>query len=555
MLNKDLGIKNKDLGIKMDSMLKKKKTINLDYIGLDIKGNILRNLSPERLVEEGLVNKETKMSMNGAVMVDTGIYTGRSPKDKYFVEEELTKDNLWWGAVNQKIDSSVFDDLFDLVKDFYNSENSKTYVFDGFGGADKDHRLPIRIIAKRAWQAHFANNMFIRPTDDELKDFNPEFTIINASDISNTNYLKHKMNSETFIIFNLKEKIAIIGGTEYGGEMKKGIFSVLHYVLPLKNILSMHCSANVDLDNKNACLFFGLSGTGKTTLSTDPKRLLIGDDEHGWSDNGLFNFEGGCYAKVIRLSKKDEPDIYNAIKHGALLENVVYNDKTNEVDFNDGSKTENTRVSYPIDHIESSLSFRGFNSTSDHPKNIIFLTCDAFGVLPPVAKLDINQAMYHFISGYTAKVAGTERGITEPVATFSPCFGGPFLTLHPLRYAELLKDKIIKYGSKVFLVNTGWVGGSPSSGAKRISIGNTRMIIDSILNQKINQATFRKDDIFGLMIPDNLEGIDSDILSPINAWMDKEKFQIESEKLSKLFKDNFIKYGDEVDYLKVGGPV
>jgi phosphoenolpyruvate carboxykinase (ATP) len=362
------------------------------------------------------------------------------------------------------------------------------------------------------------------------------------------------MNSETFIIFNLKEKIAIIGGTEYGGEMKKGIFSVLHYVLPLKNILSMHCSANVDLENKNACLFFGLSGTGKTTLSTDPKRLLIGDDEHGWSDNGLFNFEGGCYAKVIRLSKKDEPDIYNAIRHGALLENVVYDDKTNKVNFNDGRKTENTRVSYPIDHIENSLSFQGFNSTSDHPKNIIFLTCDAFGVLPPVAKLDTNQAMYHFISGYTAKVAGTERGITEPVATFSPCFGGPFLTWHPLRYAELLKDKIIKYGSDVFLVNTGWVGGSPSSRAKRISIRNTRMIIDSILNQKINQTSFKKDDIFGLMIPNNLEGIDSEILNPINAWIDKEKFQVESKKLSNLFKDNFIKYGDKVDYLKVGGP-
>jgi len=538
----------------MDSILKKKNLIDLDYLDLDIKGEILRNLSHQRLIEEGLINKETKMGINGAVMVDTGIYTGRSPKDKYFVEEELTKENLWWGEVNQKIDSFVFDELFSLVKNFYNSESSKTYIFDGFGGADKDHRLPIRIIAKKAWQAHFANNMFIRPTADELTGFKPEFTIINASDISNSNYLKHKMNSETFIIFNLKKKIAIIGGTEYGGEMKKGIFSVLHYILPQKNILSMHCSANVDLDNKNACLFFGLSGTGKTTLSTDSNRLLIGDDEHGWSDNGLFNFEGGCYAKVIRLNKEDEPDIYNAIRHGALLENVVYNKETNEIDFNDGSKTENTRVSYPINHIKNSLNYKGFNSISDHPKNIIFLTCDAFGVFPPVAKLDTNQAMYHFISGYTAKVAGTERGITEPIATFSPCFGGPFLTLHPLRYAELLKDKINEHNSKVFLVNTGWIGGSPSTGAKRISIGNTRRIIDSILNQKINQETFKKDDIFGLMIPENLEGLDREILNPINAWADKEKFQIESKILSNLFKENFIKYGDEVDYLKVGGP-
>ena len=539
----------------MNDTLKKKNIINLDYIDFRIKGEILRNLSSQRLIEEGITNNETKMGMRGAVMVDTGIYTGRSPKDKYFVEEDLTKGNLWWGEVNQKIDSSVFDELFSLVKNFYNSESSKTYIFDGFAGADRDHRLPIRIIAKKAWQAHFANNMFIRPTTDDLTNFEPEFTIINASNISNSNYLKHKLNSETFIIFNLKKKIAIIGGTEYGGEMKKGIFSVLHYILPLKNILSMHCSANVDLENKNACLFFGLSGTGKTTLSTDPKRILIGDDEHGWSDNGLFNFEGGCYAKVIRLSKEEEPDIYNAIRHGALLENVVFNETTNEIDFNDASKTENTRVSYPINHIENSLSYKGYSSTSDHPKNIIFLTCDAFGVLPPVAKLDTNQAMYHFISGYTAKVAGTERGITEPIATFSPCFGGPFLTLHPLIYAELLKDKIFKHNSRVFLVNTGWVGGSPSLGAKRISIGDTRRIIDSILNQKINQQVFKTDDIFGLMIPENIEGVNSEILNPINAWSDKEKFQIESKKLSNLFKKNFIKYGDKVDYLKVGGPI
>ena len=336
--------------------------------------------------------------------------------------------------------------------------------------------------------------------------------------------------------------------------MKKGIFSVLHYLLPLKNILSMHCSANVDLDNKNACLFFGLSGTGKTTLSTDPNRMLIGDDEHGWSQNGIFNFEGGCYAKVIRLNKEEEPDIYNAIKHGALLENVVY-DSTNIIDFNDGKKTENTRVSYPLDHIDNSLFSKGFDSISGHPENIIFLTCDAFGVLPPIAKLNTNQAMYHFISGYTAKVAGTERGITEPVATFSPCFGGPFLTLHPLRYAELLKEKIASHGSKVFLVNTGWIGGSPSSGAKRISISDTRKIIDSILNGSINNETFSEDKFFGLMIPKNLEGVRSEILNPINSWQDKDAYISESEKLSNLFKENFKKFGEEVVYLSSGGPV
>jgi len=539
----------------METTLKMNKTVDLDYLGINPKGEIFRNLTPERLIEEGLSNGETKVAMNGAVMVDTGIYTGRSPKDKYFVEEQTSKNNLWWGEVNQKIDSSIFDELYDLVKNFYNSNNSKTYIFDGFGGADKKHRLPIRIIAKKAWQAHFSNNMFVRPSTDELANFIPDFTIINASDISNIDYLKHKMNSETFIILNLEKKIAIIGGTEYGGEMKKGIFSVLHYLLPLKNILSMHCSANVDMNNDNACLFFGLSGTGKTTLSTDSNRLLIGDDEHGWSDDGLFNFEGGCYAKVIRLDKNEEPDIYNAIRHGALLENVVYNQDTNKIDFNDGSKTENTRVSYPLSHIENSLYSKGSNSVSGHPKNIIFLTCDAFGVLPPVAKLDPTQAMYHFISGYTAKVAGTERGITEPVATFSPCFGGPFLTLHPLKYAELLRDKMEEYNSKVFLVNTGWVGGSPSSGANRISISNTRKIIDAILNQNINNENFNKDEIFGLMIPDKLEGIDSEILNPINAWDDKELFSSESKKLSDLFKQNFTKYGDVVNHLKVGGPL
>ena len=371
-------------------------------------------------------------------------------------------------------------------------------------GDDKEHQLPIRIIAKKSWQAHFANNMFVRPHKNELENFNPEFTIINASDISNLEYKNHNMNSETFIVFNLKKKIAIIGGTEYAGEMKKGIFSVLHYLLPMQNILSMHCSANVDLQ--------------------------------------------------IKLNKDDEPDIYNAIRHGALLENVVYDENTHKVDFDDASKTENTRVSYPISHIENSLSFKGLPSTSGHPKNIIFLTCDAFGVLPPVAKLDETQAMYHFISGYTAKVAGTERGITEPVATFSPCFGGPFLTLHPLRYAELLKSKMATYDSEVFLVNTGWVGGSPSSGASRISIKDTRTIIDSILNKSINKSNFNKDDVFGLMIPDKLNGIEDHILNPINAWNDTEEFHLESKKLSDLFKENFTKYGDEVEHLKVGGP-
>ena len=318
----------------------------LDKIGINQNLNFYRNLSMERLIQEGLLNGETKMAMNGAVMVDTGIYTGRSPNDKYFVKEDSSMDKLWWGPVNRPVSDEIFNSLLDKVLDYYNSDlDSKTYVFDGYGGADKKHQLPLRIIARRAWQAHFANNMFIRPSNDQLKSFDPEFTIINASEVINEDFEKHDLNSSTFIIFNLKKKIAIIGGTEYGGEMKKGIFSVLHYLLPLKNILSMHCSCNVDESGQNSALFFGLSGTGKTTLSTDPNRPLIGDDEHGWSDDGVFNFEGGCYAKVIRLNKEDEPDIYNAIRHGALLENVVYNDNDHSIDFNDGSKTENTRVS------------------------------------------------------------------------------------------------------------------------------------------------------------------------------------------------------------------
>ena len=531
------------------------KLLGLEKIGLRNDLNYLQNLSIERLIEEGITNGETKISMNGAVMVDTGIYTGRSPDDKYFVEEDYSKDNLWWGPVNRPIKREIFKELLDKVLNYYNSNpDVKTYVFDGYGGDDPRFCLPIRIIARKAWQAHFSNNMFVRPNANELDSFSPEFTIINASEVVNDDYEKHGLNSSTFILFNLKEKIAIIGGTEYAGEMKKGIFSVLHYLLPLKNVLSMHCSCNVDEEEQNSALFFGLSGTGKTTLSTDPNRPLIGDDEHGWSDDGIFNFEGGCYAKTIRLDKEQEPDIYNAIRHGALLENVVFNKNDNSIDFNDGSKTENTRVSYPLSHIENSLAAKGKNSATIHPRTIIFLTCDAYGVLPPVSRLNIKQAMYHFITGYTAKVAGTERGIEEPQATFSPCFGGPFLTLHPLRYAELLKEKIEKHNSKVYLVNTGWVGGSPSSGASRISIRNTRNIITSILDGDIEKTNFIKEKHFGLLVPDSLKNVDSEILSPENMWTDKNKYKQIATKLSTMFKENFKQYGSEVSYLEEYGP-
>ena len=428
-------------------------------------------------------------------------------------------------------------------------------MFDGFAGADKKYALNVRILAKKAWQAHFVHNMFIRSKKSELENFKPDFTIINASDISNENYKKYNMNSETFILFHLRKRIAIIGGTEYGGEMKKGIFSVLHYLLPQVGVLSMHCSANVVDNGDNPAIFFGLSGTGKTTLSTDPSRPLIGDDEHGWSDDGIFNFEGGCYAKVINLNPKEEPDIYNAIREGALLENVVYDSETKEIDFSNASKTENTRVSYPLNHIDNSIYGKGEPSIAKHPEKIIFLTCDAYGVLPPVAKLTPEQAMYHFISGYTAKVAGTERGITKPTATFSPCFGGPFLTLHPLKYAELLRQKMNKFKVNVYLVNTGWVGSSAESGSKRFSLPKTRKIIEAVLDGKIEHSNFSIDKYFGFKIPDKIDDIDSNILDPQKAWVDLDAYHIAAEELIQKFKLNYEKYDLGDDEIRNGGPL
>ena len=537
------------------SIMDLKSKIDLSILGIKQEKNIKRNLPMEMLIEETVMNGEGVLGMEGAVMVDTGTYTGRSPNDKYFVVESSSKNNLWWGPVNRKVDEVIFNELYEKVIQYYNGNmDSSTYIFDGFAGADVEYRLNVRIIAKKAWQTHFCNNMFIRPKQQELEQFLPDFTIINASDVQNDKFSDHGLNSETFILFHLGKKIAIIGGTEYGGEMKKGIFSVLHYILPLKGVLSMHCSANVDMNGGNTALFFGLSGTGKTTLSTDPNRPLIGDDEHGWSDNGIFNFEGGCYAKVINLDKEAEPDIYNAIKYGALLENVVFDSQTRKIDFTDGSKTENTRVSYPLEHIENSIFASGKPSMALHPKTIIFLTCDAYGVLPPVSKLSIDQAMYHFISGYTAKVAGTERGITEPIATFSPCFGGPFLTLHPLKYAELLKSKIEQHDAGVYLVNTGWIGGSASSGAKRISIKDTRAMITAILDGSIEKCEFKREPIFNLSCPLSLNAVDPRILDPRSAWKNLSEYDIYSAKLVDLFVNNFKTYGDEVSYLESAGP-
>ena len=535
-------------------MLVSGKELDLDILGINNVKEVHRNLSVEQLIKETVANGEGVIGPRGATIVDTGKYTGRSPKDKYIVDEPTSTENIWWGDVNQKLDESIFDELYNKIINYYNTDDSKTYLFDGFAGFDPNHRINVRILAKRAWQAHFVNNMFIRPEVEELERFKPDFTIINASSVFNEDFKKHGMNSETFIIFHMGKRIAIIGGTEYGGEMKKGIFSVLHYMLPLKGILSMHCSANVDEDGKNAAIFFGLSGTGKTTLSTDPKRPLIGDDEHGWSDDGIFNFEGGCYAKTINLDPKEEPDIYNAIRHGALLENVVFDKDTGVVDYSDSSKTENTRVSYPLDYIDNSIYGKGEPAIADHPNTIIFLTCDAYGILPPVAKLTPEQAMYHFISGYTAKVAGTERGIKEPTATFSPCFGGPFLTLHPLRYAELLREKMNNHSVPAFIVNTGWVGATAQSGAKRISLPVTRSIIHMILDGSIKNTTFEEDPYFGFMVPNTLGDIDSKLLAPAKIWKDQILYRNTANELVSKFQNNFDQYDLGDPKIRQAGP-
>ena len=529
------------------------KTLGLDQIGLNNVSKIHRNLNVDSLIDEILKNNEGVISSTGAPIVDTGKFTGRSPKDKYIVDEPSSNSQIWWGQVNQKIDEKVFDELFSKVIDYYNSEPNDTYMFDGYAGFDPKYSINVRILAKRAWQAHFVHNMFIRPESNDLENFSPDFTIINASDVKNEKFKEHGMNSESFIIFHMARKIAIIGGTEYAGEMKKGIFSVLHYLLPQSGVLSMHCSANVAENGENSAIFFGLSGTGKTTLSTDPKRPLIGDDEHGWSNDGIFNFEGGCYAKTINLNPENEPDIFNAIKRGALLENVVYDPETMVVDYSDGSKTENTRVSYPLNFIDNSIYGKGEPAMSNHPKTIIFLTCDAYGVIPPVSKLTSEQAMYHFISGYTAKVAGTERGITEPTATFSPCFGGPFLTLHPLRYAELLKEKMNNFKVPAYLVNTGWVGASAQSGSKRISLPLTRKMIHAILDGTIEESDFELDPYFGVKVPKSLDEIGENLLIPANAWEDKNEYDKIAKTLVGKFNDNFSKYNiDDADIINAG---
>lgn len=518
-----------------------------DALGIKNVGKVYHNLSYEELHEHEIKNHEGNITNLGAINIDTGKFTGRSPNDKYFVYQEPSNKNIAWGNINKPIKSEIFEELYKKVLEHF--ENKDIYVFDGFVGASKKNKKNVRVVSEIAWQAHFVTNMFIRPKDGELNGFLPDFTVYNACKVTNDKWdTDHKLNSDVFVVFNIEKKIAIIGGTWYGGEMKKGLFTMMNYWLPLKNVLSMHCSANIGKKNGDTALFFGLSGTGKTTLSTDPERLLIGDDEHGWDENGIFNFEGGCYAKTINLNPASEPEIYSAIRKNALLENVCCGDNC-VVDFADASKTENTRVSYPIEHIESyEPSLQG-----PHPKNIIFLTYDAFGVLPPVAKLSKEQAMYYFLSGYTAKVAGTERGIKEPTATFSACFGEAFLPLHPTVYAKLLGEKIDTYGANVYLINTGLTGGKYGTGS-RMSIKSTRACVNAILDGSINSANFTAMPIFGVGIPDKVNGVEDSILNPRNAWKDKDAYDKEGKNLALLFVKNFQKYITQDSDYSFAGP-
>ncbi|MCD8341012.1 MAG: phosphoenolpyruvate carboxykinase (ATP) [Clostridiales bacterium] len=515
----------------------------IDFTKYGITGTteVVYNPSYELLFEDETDPKlegydKGQVSELGAVNVMTGVYTGRSPKDKFIVMDENSKDTVWWTTPEYPNDNHpASEETWAAVKKIAQEELSgkKLYVVDAFCGANKDTRMAIRFIMEVAWQAHFIKNMFIVPTDEELANFEPDFVVYNASKAKVENYKELGLNSETAVVFNITSREQVIINTWYGGEMKKGMFSMMNYYLPLKGIASMHCSANTDMNGENTAIFFGLSGTGKTTLSTDPKRLLIGDDEHGWDDNGVFNFEGGCYAKVINLDKDSEPDIYNAIKRNALLENVTL-DENGKIDFADKSVTENTRVSYPINHIEKIVRPV---SAGPAAENVIFLSADAFGVLPPVSILTPEQTQYYFLSGFTAKLAGTERGITEPTPTFSACFGQAFLELHPTKYGEELVKRMEKSGAKAYLVNTGWNGTG-----KRISIKDTRGIIDAILDGSIKSAPTKMIPYFNFEVPTELPGVDPAILDPRDTYADASDWETKAQDLAQRFIKNFVKY-------------
>jgi len=536
----------------MSEILKKLK---LEQYGITGVTEVVYNPSYEQLYKEEMDSKLEGFEVGiesefGAVGVDTGIFTGRSPKDKYIVKDEITEDTVWWksdtakSSDNKPITKEVWNHGYDLASSQLSGK--RLFVLDGFCGANEDTRIKARFVMEVAWQAHFVKNMFIRPSDEELVDFEPDFVVLNASKTTNPKWEEQGLNSDVFVFFNLSEKKAVIGGSWYGGEMKKGIFSIMNYYLPLQGIAAMHCAANVG-DDGDTAIFFGLSGTGKTTLSTDPKRALIGDDEHGWDDDGIFNFEGGCYAKTINLSQESEPDIYKAIKRDALLENVGIA-PDGKVDFADASKTQNTRVSYPIYHIDNIVKPV---SKAGPANKVIFLTADAFGVMPPVSKLTHDQTQYHFLSGFTAKLAGTERGVTEPVPAFSACFGAAFLTLHPTQYGKELVKRMDATGSSAYLVNTGWNGTG-----KRISIKDTRKIIDAILDGSMDKAPTKVIPYFNLEVPTELPGVDTGILDPRDTYADPSEWDKKAKDLSQRFIKNFEQFTDneEGKALEAAGP-
>jgi phosphoenolpyruvate carboxykinase (ATP) len=505
------------------------------------------NLPASALYEEAIRNDEARIAADGSLVVSTGQYTGRSPKDKFVVEEPSSQEKIWWGKVNQRISEEKFNGLRDRMME--ELAEKRLYVQDVFVGADPAYRLSVRVFTESAWANLFARNLFIRPTAEERATFSPDFTVIDVPSFK-ANPSNDGTGSDTFIFLNLGQKLVLIGGTQYAGEIKKSMFTVMNYMLPMRGVMPMHCSANIG-PNGDSALFFGLSGTGKTTLSADPTRTLIGDDEHGWSDTGVFNFEGGCYAKVIKLSAKAEPDIWNAShRFGTVLENVVMDPETRQLDLNSDALTENTRSAYPIEFISNASP----TGTGGHPKNIMMLTADAFGVMPPIARLTPEQAMYYFLSGYTAKLAGTERGVTEPEPEFSACFGSPFLPLPPMTYAQQLGEKIREHNSDVWLVNTGWTGGAYGHG-HRMSIAHTRAMVSAALNGSLAQVETKQDPIFGLPVPVSCPGVPSEVLWPRNTWADKEAYDAAARGLAERFQANFAKFADQVtDEVKQAGP-
>jgi phosphoenolpyruvate carboxykinase (ATP) len=508
-------------------------------------GHKYANLSAAELLEHAVRRGEGSIASNGALVVKTGKCTGRSPEDKFIDSDTATEHDVDWGKVNKPFDPEKFDRLFARILARLNERD--LYIFDGFAGADPDYRLPVRVITEMAWHSLFINRLLIRPTAEELKAHVPAFTIIDVAGFEAIPAIDGT-RTETFIILDFEKRIGLIGGTEYAGEIKKSVFTVLNYLLPHQNVLPMHCSANVGKDGSTA-LFFGLSGTGKTTLSADPDRLLIGDDEHGWSDNGIFNFEGGCYAKCIHLKPETEPQIWSAIRNGSVLENVVLDPVTREPDFNDASLTENTRAAYPLDYIPGAV----IPSVGGHPKTIIFLTADAFGVLPPIARLTTEQAMYYFLSGYTSKLAGTERGITTPQPTFSACFGAPFMPLSPVRYAGLLGQKLEEHEARCFLLNTGWSGG-PYGVGNRMDLKLTRTLLTKALNGDLDYIEHVADEIFGLHVPTTCPGIDPSILQPRQTWINPDEYDLAAGRLATQFMNNFKKFENVPDVVRIAGP-